>query len=310
MGVVENVKAWWGGLFPKADLEDNQNASPVPNSNRSPWADRNVVAGLTPERLGSIMAEVRRGQLPDKYLELCQEIERRDGHYRSVLSTRKHSVEGLQIQVEAAGDDPASLKIAEAVRQDIVQNTGIRNLIKDLLDALGKGFSVVAVNWDTSNPSRWTPRQFVFKDPRWFAYSKDDGRTLCLLDEHGIGMTPLDRRAYIIHEPRLLSGPQILSGLGYTALFLWLIKHFDVSAWAAFVDRFGYPVRLGKFGKKATKEDIARSVPKGFFGLFPPSSLVSAMLQINGFTHKEYDTIVKETIARSRFGTAISNAVL
>jgi len=50
---------------------------------------------------------------------------------------------------------------------------------------------------------------------------------------------------------------QITSGLSFTALFYWLIKNYDVTSWAAFADRFGYPIRLGKYGKKATKEDIA-----------------------------------------------------
>jgi len=50
---------------------------------------------------------------------------------------------------------------------------------------------------------------------------------------------------------------QITSGLSFTALFYWLIKNYDVTSWAAFADRFGYPIRMGKYGKKATKEDIA-----------------------------------------------------
>lgn len=256
MGIIENLKAFFNGQISPKDLEENNEASVVPNSNRGPWADQNVVSGITPERLGSILAEVRLGQVPRTYLELCQEIERRDAHYRSVLSTRKHSVEGLQIQVEATGDDETSLQIAEAVRIDIAQHVGLRNLMKDCLDALGKGFSVSEIHWDTTDPARYRIKEFVHKDPRWFGYAREDARTLCVLDEHGIGMSPLDRRLCVVHEPRLLSGPQILSGLSYTALFFWLVKHFDVTAWAAFVDRFGYPVRLGKYGKKATKEDI------------------------------------------------------
>ena len=68
---------------------------------------------------------------------------------------------------------------------------------------------------------------------------------------------PLEMYKFIVHEPNLLSGKQITSGLSFTALFYWLIKTYDVSSWAAFADRFGYPVRIGKYGRKATKEDIA-----------------------------------------------------
>jgi phage gp29-like protein len=72
----------------------------------------------------------------------------------------------------------------------------------------------------------------------------------------GNGLVPLEPYRFIIHEPNLLSGMQITGGLSFTALFYWLIKNYDITSWAAFADRFGYPVRLGKYGKKATKEDI------------------------------------------------------
>jgi phage gp29-like protein len=234
----------------------NEEASAVANSNRSPWSSQPLVSGLTPGRLGEILASVRHGEVPAEYLELAQEIERRDLHYRSVLSTRKHSVESLELQVEAGGEDEASVKIADAVRSDIMRHPDIRDLMKNSLDALGKGFAVSEIAWDTSG-ERWKPAAFAFKDPRWFAYDKADSRRLCLRAPLGNELTPLRPFLYVIHEPLLLSGPQILSGLAYTALFMWLVKSFDVTSWAAFVDRFGYPVRLGKYGKKATKEDIA-----------------------------------------------------
>ena len=80
---------------------------------------------------------------------------------------------------------------------------------------------------------------------------------LSLRDVYGMELHPLEPYKFIVHEPNLLSGKQITSGLSFTALFYWLVKTYDVTSWAAFADRFGYPVRLGKYGRKATKEDIA-----------------------------------------------------
>ena len=80
---------------------------------------------------------------------------------------------------------------------------------------------------------------------------------MSLRDVYGMELSPLDPYKFIINEPNLLSGKQITSGLSFTALFYWLVKTYDVTSWAAFADRFGYPVRLGKYGRKATKEDIA-----------------------------------------------------
>lgn len=231
-----------------------QRATPVANSNRDLWSG-GLVASLTPERLASILDKVRRGDIPAEYLEIAGELEERDAHYRSVLSTRKHAIEGLEMYVQSAGDDKDALAIAEAVTEDIAEHSDIMDLRKNALDALGKGFSVNEIIWNTSG-SKWKPETFIFRDPRWFAYNKETG-LLSLRDVYGMELSPLDPYKFIIHEPNLLSGKQITSGLSFTALFYWLVKTYDVTSWAAFADRFGYPVRLGKYGRKATKEDIA-----------------------------------------------------
>jgi len=234
------------------DLRTEQ-AYVIHNSNRSIWSG-GLVAGLTPGRLGSILNAVRNGDCPSEYLELAQELEERDLHYRSVLSTRKHAVEGLPLYVEPAGDADQELKIAEAVTRDIQKHPDIMDLKKNALDALGKGFSANETMWDTSG-SVWKPAEFRFRDPRWFAYERETG-ILKLRGAYGSDLIELKPYHFIIHEPNLLAGKQITGGLSFSALFYWLIKHYDVTSWAAFVDRFGYPVRLGKYGKKATKEDI------------------------------------------------------
>lgn len=231
-----------------------QRATPVANSNRDLWSG-GLVAGLTPERLAVILNRVRRGEVPAEYLEIAGELEERDAHYRSVLSTRKHAVEGLELYVQAGGDDKEALTVAEAVNEDIISHADSMDLIKNALDALGKGFSVNEIIWNTES-TRWKPATFIYRDPRWFAYDKTTG-VLSLRDVYGMELHPLEPYKFIIHEPNLLSGKQITSGLSFTALFYWLVKTYDVTSWAAFADRFGYPVRLGKYGRKATKEDIA-----------------------------------------------------
>lgn len=247
---------WLGRLkdnIQKRELSE-QRATPVANSNRDLWSG-GLVAGLKPERLAAVLDRVRRGEVPAEYLELAGELEERDAHYRSVLSTRKHAVEGLEMYVQAAGDDKDELAIAEAVTEDIAEHADMMDLRKNALDALGKGFSVNEIVWDTTG-ARWKPETFLFRDPRWFAYDKITG-VLSLRDAYGMELTPLDPYKFIVHEPNLLSGKQITSGLSFTALFYWLVKTYDVTSWAAFADRFGYPVRLGKYGRKATQDDIA-----------------------------------------------------
>ncbi|MDR3171177.1 MAG: DUF935 domain-containing protein [Treponema sp.] len=247
------LKDFFKGTVAKTDLEE-QKAFPVPRSNRDLWGG-GLVRGLTPEKLASILDIVRQGETPAEYLEIVQELEQRDAHYRSVLSTRKHAVEGLALFVQPASDAAVDQEIATAVEEDIIKHRDIMDLRKNALDALGKGFAVNEIIWDTTG-KRWKPKSFLFRDPRWFAYERETG-DLRLREPLGMGLAPLEPFRFIVHEPNLLAGPQITSGLSFTALFYWLIKNYDITSWAAFADRFGYPVRLGKYGKKATQEDIA-----------------------------------------------------
>jgi len=238
----------------KAELIEEQ-ATPVLYTNRDPWSRDNRIISLNPASLGSILRQVKEGYCPEQYLELAQEIEERDAHYRSVLSTRKHAVEGLEITVKAASEDKKDQDIAQAVREDIAFHKDLYDLIKNALDALGKGFSVNEIIWDTAG-SRWKPVRFLYRDPRWFAYRREDGYAIGLRALQGEEIEQLPLYKFVVHEPLLLSGPPVRGGLAMTALFYWLVKHYDVTSWASFVDRYGFPVRIGKYGRKATKEDI------------------------------------------------------
>ena len=234
-----------------------EQAFAVTYTNRTPWADFSILQRLSPERLASILRDVRSGECPAEYLELAQDMEMRDLHYRSVLSTRKDAVCGLEIKVEPASDDKRDIEIAKAVEDDIIQNRAARfvPLVRDMLDALAKGFSAVEITWNTGGKT-WKPQKYAWKDPRWFQYDKETGQVLMLRDELTTELHPLLPNKFIIHEPHLMSGTQIAGGLALPALFYFMLKSYDVTSWAAFIDRYGFPIRLGKYSRKATKDDI------------------------------------------------------
>lgn len=235
-----------------------EQAFAVTYTNRTPWADFSILNRLSPERLAGILRDVRSGECPAEYLELAQDMEMRDLHYRSVLSTRKDAVCGLEIKVEPAGDGRRDIELAQAVENDIIRNRQARfvPLVRDMLDALAKGFSVNEITWNTGGKT-WKPKEYRWRDPRWFQYDKETGRTLMLRDTLTTELHPLLPNKFIIHEPHLISGTQIAGGLALPALFYFMLKSYDVTSWAAFIDRYGFPIRLGKYSRKATKDDIA-----------------------------------------------------
>jgi len=256
MGLINDIKQRFNKKAVDYAVETDEQASSVQYSNRHPWGDFSLLNRLTPERLATILADVRRGECPAEYLELAQDIELRDLHYRSVLSTRKDAITGLELKVIPASEDENDIALADAVERDIVKNHSakLRSLIRNMLDALGKGFSVTEIIWDT-NHVPWRPKAYKFRDPRWFQYDKETGDTLMLRAPLGNELEPLKPFRFIVHEPHLISGKQITAGLALPALYYWMLKTYDVTSWAAFIDRYGYPIRIGKYGKKFTDED-------------------------------------------------------
>jgi phage gp29-like protein len=265
-------------------LNDEQAVS-VQYTNRHPWGGFSILHSLTPERLAVILDDVKRGECPSEYLELAQDIELKDPHYRSVLSTRKDAVTGLEIKIIPASDGGRGAELAEFIERDIVKNQSakLRLLIRNMLDALAKGFSASEIIWDTSGP-QWKPRRYKHRDPRWFQYDKETGTRLMLRAPCGDGLEPLKPCHFVIHEPHLISGNQITAGLALPALYYWMLKSYDVTSWAAFIDRYGYPIRIGKYGKKFTEADkltLKRAVANigQDFGAIIPESAVLEIIE-------------------------------
>ncbi len=285
------------------DANENKNttseiAYAVVNTNRTPWADFSVLFSLTPERLASILRDVRSGECPATYLELAQDMELKDPHYRSVISTRKDAVCGLDIKVTATGDSEKEIKIAKAVERDILNNktAKLRSLVRDMLDGNAKGFSVNEIIWDTSGI--WKPKEYKFRDQRWFQYNKETGTKLMLRSELGNELYPLNKRQFIIYEPHLISGLPIVSGLAFPALFYWMLKNYNVTSWAAFIDRYGFPIRIGKYGSKATPDDIktlkraVANIGADFGAVIPESAILEIVeTKSTGDTSEAYQKL-------------------
>jgi phage gp29-like protein len=161
---------------------------------------------------------------------------------------------GLEITVEAATDDRGDVAAADLVREELLWD-GFADVVLDVMDALGKGFSVSEILWDTSE-SQWRPREIAWRDPRWFVPDPIDGRTIRLLDENYYNGIPLPPYKFIVHTPKIKSGLPLRGGLARAAAWSYLFKNFGLKDWVAFAEVYGQPVRVGKYGSGASKEDI------------------------------------------------------
>lgn len=229
-------------------------AEPGITSIRSAWS-HSIATGLTPARLASILAAAADGQLDD-YLILAEEMEERDPHYASVLGVRKRAVSGVAPMVKPASDATADTKIADAVKEHIAEHDGFSDLVEDMLDALGKGFSQTEIIWDKGKRT-WNFEEFIHRDPRFFTFDRDTGREVRLIDEddmvNGIELEPFK---WISHKAKLKSGLTGRGGLARLVAFGWMCKSYTMKDWVAFVETYGLPLRLGRYGEEATPEDV------------------------------------------------------
>lgn len=206
--------------------------------------------GLTPERLATLLRESEDGS-PERYLELAEEMEEKDLHYLAQMNTRKRFVAQLDITVEAASDSADDKANADLVRDWLARDTLEEDLF-DILDAIGKGFSVTEIIWEMSE-RQWSPARLEWRDPRWFEFDRKDGRTILL---RGNGpSTPLAPFKFIRHTHKAKSGIPIRGGLARPVAWYYLFKNYDIKDWVAFVDRYGLPLRVGKYGPGATAEE-------------------------------------------------------
>lgn len=229
-------------------------ARPTTTGVRQAWNNTTVAAGLTPQRLASLLQRAAEGDAHD-YLTLAEEMEERDWHYASELGKRKLAVLGLDRNVRPASDDARDIEIAEAVRTEIVEDEAFEDLGAGLLDALGKGYGVVEIGWDTGK--RWVPNQYAWRDPRWFQWDRQTGHQLRMLDPadmaEGVELRPYK---FAIHRPNLKMGLPVRGGLARLAAWAFLFKFYGVKDWATFAESYGQPLRLGKYDASATPKDV------------------------------------------------------
>ena len=206
--------------------------------------------GLTPVRLTALLRAAEIGDAT-AYLELAEQMEEKDLHYSAVLGVRKRAIRSLDLHVEPGNETAAAQDLAEMTRS-VLNSSAIRTTLIDMMDAIGKGYSVCEVVWAQEGRSL-TIADLELVDPRWFEFDKENGRHLYLRDN--AGPQPLRPDSYVIHMAKSKSGLPIRGGLARLASWAYLFKNFTIKDWSIFCEAYGHPLRLGRYDSAATLQD-------------------------------------------------------
>jgi phage gp29-like protein len=262
--VRERHAASGGQVSIKTSNLTKEQARPSVTSILSPWRDSEADS-LTPSKLGSLMRRADQGDV-EAYLILAEEMEEREPHYRSVLSTRRMAVAGAPVTVESASDDATDKKIRDFV-ESYVKKPEFEGLVLDLMDGVGKGFSCVEIIWKKS-PSLWEPVAYEHRPQRHFVFDYDTMQTPLLRalsgmreNEQGVELDPYK---WLVHKPKLLSGVPIRTGLARTIAVCYAAKRFTLSQWMTFLEVYGMPARIGKYPSdmKSKSKELLRVVQR------------------------------------------------
>ena len=229
----------------------DQEISSVGAVHSRPPFQGHIAWGINPERLGAVIKAADAGNTLD-WMILAEEIEELYPHYSSVLAKRRRQVAQLPITVAAADDDnPEYVKHAEFVREWIKTGT-LQQAMFDVLDGIGKGFCVHEIVWETA-PGRIRPKEFLYRPQRFFELSYIDGSTVWLRTE--TGFQDLMPHKFLVHTHRSKSGLVARSGVTRMIAFLWCYQTFTLKDWALFVQAYGLPIRVGRYGPEASDGD-------------------------------------------------------
>ena len=209
--------------------------------------------GLNPVRLAALLREADAGD-PIRLLELAETVEERDLHLVGVLGTRRRSVSQLEITVEPGDDSAPAEESAELVRKWLKRDE-LTDELFDMLDAIHKGYSFTEIIWDTSEGG-WEPKRLEWRDPRWFDFERHNLSVPQLISEAG-ERTPLPGGKFIFALMKAKSGIPLRGGLARNTAWAWMFKAFANRDWSIFIQNYGQPIRVGKWGQGATPADKA-----------------------------------------------------
>lgn len=240
------------GLPIQRQMLTTPQAEPSVTGTRTVWTEP-VASGLTPARLASLLRSADDGDFHD-FMVLADEIEERELQYATVLSTRRRALSEIEPTVIAASEEKSDQKIADAVR-DLIAQPEFTNAVEDLTDAFGKGYAVVEIIWNTEG-NLWRPADYLWREPWFFQVDRATGKEVRLRNASAEG-EPLNPYCFMVHLPRLKTGKPWRGGLARLAVWAFMLKGFTLKDWMVFLEVYGMPIRLGKYGRGATAEEKA-----------------------------------------------------
>lgn len=214
--------------------------------------------GLTPANLHSLMVAAEQGDLV-KQLELCEDMEERDGHLFAELDKRAGAVSGLPWSLAEPAAATAAEKDLTARLRDWLQGLpDFADLVRGLMTSVLRSFACVELTYhlqpDGSGRQVMLPAMSL-RPHGWFTVDRDTRSRLGLRQLGQPDGEPLRPQNWIVHTHRAKNGLLPRQGLVRTLAWPYLFKNFAVRDLAELLEIYGVPIRVGKYPVGAGRDE-------------------------------------------------------
>ena len=207
---------------------------------------------ITPSKLKSILEDAENGDITAQH-ELFMDIEEQDSAIGANIQTRKRAILTLDWRIaEPRNATPTEEKLQTEIDELFYQYPNLENLLMDMMDAVGHGFSTLEIEWKLEN-GKYIPHNFIPRPQSWFKLDKNDN-LLLKTPTNPMG-EPLRQFGWVVHSHKSRSVQLARMGLFRTLAWLYMFKHYSVRDFAEFLELYGMPIRIGKYGAGATNEE-------------------------------------------------------
>lgn len=205
---------------------------------------------ITPAKMKAIFEDAENGDITAQH-ELFMDIEERDSSIFANIQTRKRAVLGVDWVIKAPRNATSQEeKLRDEVDELFYQIGNLEDLMMDCMDAVGHGFSALEIEW-AFNGKLWYPKAFIHRPQSWFKWDKHDN--LLLKTPQNYEGEPLRPYGWVVHTHKSRSTQAARNNLFRTLAWLYMFKHYSIHDFAEFLELYGMPIRIGKYGAGATK---------------------------------------------------------
>lgn len=284
-------------------------AAPKPAAGGMPWlvpnaASRWMAAGVawyTPQQVEYVFRNALGGDLVSQW-EMFDLMESTWPELSQCLNELKDSVANMRFEVvpwslrneEATPEAERRAKLVDEVlwtlypRPDADEND-LQDTMRDLLDARGKGISVLEIDWETRRTSvgpALAPRATRWVHPSWYGYENAGSRlmlrtsasnfnTLAGFNPQPGAFVPFPDHKFIIGICKNKTGHPLGSALLHVLGFWWAAFNFTADAFFDLAQVFGQPIRWATYDPGMAADDKAKlktmleDMGRMSWGMFP-----------------------------------------